>query len=231
MDVMDQIQEEIQNTTVGQIWQVYKIPILIGSISVIFIGIALVLLVKSTQTATPIKFSSDTPGVLGQLSTVTIDIEGGVVRPGVYTLPFDAIIDDAIASAGGFTDSADLEYVAKVINRAGKVVDGGKIYIPTKQDTTSYNNGFATSGQDSVSSQNQGSVVAMPGMASQNGAFFNLISINTASFSELDSLPGIGPVTATKIISNRPYQTLEELVSRKVVGKSVYGKIKEKISL
>ena len=58
-----------------------------------------------------------------------------------------------------------------------------------------------------------------------------LININSASESELDTLTGVGPVTIGKIIDNRPYNTLEELVSKKAVSKSVFEKIKDSISL
>ena len=58
-----------------------------------------------------------------------------------------------------------------------------------------------------------------------------LIDINAASESELDTLSGIGPVTAGKIIDNRPYGSLEELVSKKAVSSSVFEKIKDHISV
>lgn len=57
-----------------------------------------------------------------------------------------------------------------------------------------------------------------------------LININTASEAELDKLPGIGPVTATKIITSRPYSAPEELLTKKVVSSSTWGKIKELIT-
>lgn len=57
------------------------------------------------------------------------------------------------------------------------------------------------------------------------------ISINQASIEELDALPGIGPVTGQKIINNRPYQNFEELLTKKVVNKSTFEKIKDLIRL
>ena len=58
-----------------------------------------------------------------------------------------------------------------------------------------------------------------------------MVNINTASETELDALPGVGPVTAQKIISNRPYQKIDDLVSKKAVGASVFSKIKDQISI
>lgn len=57
------------------------------------------------------------------------------------------------------------------------------------------------------------------------------ININTASLLELDSLPGIGLVYAQKIVSGRPYRQVLDLVTKKVVPLSLYGKIKDRISV
>jgi len=185
----------------------YKIPILLGGISVFSIVVSLVLLVKSTQTAaTPIQFSSDGAEASGSAlgaAIVTVDVEGAVVHPDVYTLPVDSRVEDAIQAAGGLESDADEELFARTMNRAMKLVDGGKIYVP------------------SLSSSGIGSADSVS----------NLVSVNTASQSELDTLPGVGPVTAQKIIDNRPYQTLGELVSKKAVGTALFEKIKDKMSL
>lgn len=66
---------------------------------------------------------------------------------------------------------------------------------------------------------------------SQDGSDAMLISINSASQFELELLPGVGPVTAQKIIDNRPYETLEELVIKKAVGQKLFEKIKQYVSL
>lgn len=57
------------------------------------------------------------------------------------------------------------------------------------------------------------------------------VSINSSPLDQLDKLPDIGQVRAQKIIDNRPYQTLEELVEKKIISQSVFEKIKDKISL
>ena len=58
-----------------------------------------------------------------------------------------------------------------------------------------------------------------------------LININTASFEELDTLPGVGKVIGQKIINNRPYSSIEELQTKKIVNKSTYEKIKDLITV
>lgn len=187
---------------VTAILRTYKIPILLGGVSIFAITVSIVLLVKSTQTTTPIQFSSDTPEASGA-AAITVDIEGAVATPGVYTLPADSRVEDAIIAAGGLESDADEELFAKTMNRAMKLVDGGKIYVP------------------SLSSSPQ----------SPQSPLSPLVSVNSASQSELESLPGIGPVTAQKIIANRPYQTLDELVAKKAVGTALFEKIKDQLSL
>jgi len=184
--------------------QTYKIPIILGVCSIGLIALSLILLVKSTQTTSPIVFSEEA-SVAGIVSgTIHIDIEGAIVNPGVYQLPGDSRVEDAIVAAGGLSDKADAEKIAGAINRAAKVVDGAKLYIPKTGDTS---------------------------LSGWNPANDNFVSINAASQSELETLAGIGPVTAQKIIAGRPYQTLEELVAKKAVGQSVFEKIKNQLAL
>lgn len=136
---------------------------------------------------------------------VTVDVSGAVYKPGVYKLEDGSRIEDAISQAGGFTPDAQNGYVTKVLNLAQKLVDGSKIYIPKEGESAPPNGGVAGTVSEAK------------------------ININTASLSELDSLPGVGSVTAQKIVASRPYQTIEELVSKKAVSKSVFDKIKDQL--
>lgn len=146
---------------------------------------------------------------------ITIDIEGAVTRPGVYQLSADARVQDAFVVAGGLSKDAHRAYVAKNFNLAQKLRDGSKIYVPST--------GEQLSSQGSVSQNVLG--------LDTGGEPSGLVNINTASEAQLDTLPGIGPVTAQKIIDNRPYESGEELLSKKAVSKSVFDKIKERISI
>lgn len=186
------------------IFHTYKIPMILGGVSVLAIVISVILLVKSTQTTTPIEFSSDQVEASSS-ATLTIDVEGAVAHAGVYILPAGSRVEDAITAAGGLGGEVDEELLAKTINRAQKMTDGAKLYIPEiGNDQTSHN------------------ISVM-----QNG----LVSVNFATTAQLDVLPGIGPVTAQKIIDNRPYQTLDELVTKKAISASLYDKLKDSLSL
>lgn len=193
------------------IWNDYKFPIILGSVSLFFISISIILLIKTTQIATPIEFSEGASVSGITAGSITIDIEGAVVHPGVYSMPMGSRVEDSITKAGGLTDTADRARIEKTINRAAKLSDGAKLYFPSEGE--------------------------LPNVPKQGEALDTLSSgagptnINAASQHELEALPGIGPVTAKKIIDNRPYQTLEELVSKKAMGQSLFEKLKSQISL
>lgn len=140
-------------------------------------------------------------------ASILVHIAGEVVAPGVYTLSAGSRINDLINYAGGLTSQADTEFIDKNINLAAILKDGAKIYIPKK-------------GENPTSS--------VAGFSKENSP---LINLNNASRSDLESLPDIGPVRAQKIIDNRPYFSLEELVEKKIISPSVLDKIKDKITL
>lgn len=225
---MDPLPQGENQSSVEMFWITYKIPLIFGVISVFVIILSLVLLVKSTQMTTPIQFRTpgDTQGtVSASLKPLIVDVEGAVGSPGIYTLSAGARVEDAIQAAGGVIHTADEEYIAKNINRAMKVADGMKVYVPTVDETSHI---IDTNSRGDMTSYNLGAVVATPGASSQNGAS---ISVNSASKDELDSLSGVGPVTAQKIIDNRPYQALEDLVTKKAIGPSLFEKLKNSLSL
>lgn len=145
-----------------------------------------------------------------------VEIAGAVEKPGVYKLPLNSRVDDLLIVAGGLSATADRDWVSKNINRAAKLTDGQKVFIPDKQSGEA-------SANKSGGYQNISTV-----LGDKNTS---LVNINTASAKELDSLPGIGQVYAQKIIEQRPYSTPEELVTKKVIPKSTYEKIKDRISV
>lgn len=197
----------------------YMVPILLGGAGVVLLLYGLIQSVVPKQENKDISFeaASDTAAVSEKpkIEQITVDIEGAVLKPGVYKLPKDARAQDALIKAGGMSEKADRVQVAKGLNLASKVIDGGKIYIPFVGDTIAVS-------QSGVSGGAGQSVM---------GDSTSLININSASPTELDTLSGVGPATAEKIISNRPYEKIEDLVSKKAVGQAVFDKIKDKISV
>jgi len=143
---------------------------------------------------------------------IVVHITGAVPRPGVYALPEGARVQDIISAAGGFLAEADKEN----INLARILEDGEMLDIP-------YAEGFSpvipTPIQD----------IILPGSDS------DLININTASSFELESLPGIGPTTAGKIITyrdeNGPFVSIEDIINVSGIGPGTYERIKDLITV
>lgn len=200
-------------TKLARFWKMYRVPIVLGLSSILFIVVSFTILIKSIQTSTPITFSSDQASVAGVMrgSDIIVDIAGAVAAPGVYHLPAESRVEDAIAAAGGLSDDADGDRLAKAVNRAAILSDGAKLYIPKKSDTASPN--FNT--PHFPNSPN------LP----------NLISVNAASQSDLEALTGVGPATAKKIIDGRPYTSLQELIAKKAMGQALFDKLKDQLTL
>jgi len=195
------------------------LPITLGVAGLFFLGYGLFSLTASKKDKPDILFeaASDQAHTAAVSKApekrLAVDVEGAVEKPGVYDLPSDARVQDALIAAGGMSRDADRAQIAKSLNLAAKVIDGGKIYIPRAGDPV------LASGSSADGSGVLGAETS------------STININTASAKDLDSLPGIGEVTAQKIISNRPYGSVDELLSKKVVSSKVFSEIKEKVSV
>lgn len=180
-----------------------KVPILIGSIGVFLILFGLLQFFMKNDEEPPLVLEK----AEASHEELVVDMEGALMNPGVYKLTGNARMVDALAAAGGLSESADRVWVEKNINLAKRISDGLKIYIPRVGEEVEIN--LSTSSEASNS---------------------NLIDINSASTSQLESLPGVGAVTAQKIIDGRPYSTIEDILTKKVVGNSTFEKIKTSIS-
>ena len=106
----------------------------------------------------------------------------------------------------------------KSLNRAAKIIDGQKLYIPTLNEQMD-----SASASTFKPYQSNTSV-----FGTQNDS---LININNATLAQLDMLPGIGPVYGQKIIDQRPYSNIQDLLSKKVIPSSTFEKIKEQLTV
>lgn len=221
-DMEGQGNEDV-SAKLAQVWKVYRVPIILGLVSTLFIIVSLTILIKSIQTSTPITFSSESEAtVAGAMrgNKITVDVSGAVTNPGVYSLDQESRVEDAIRAAGGLSAQADSGRLEKSVNRAAKLSDGAKIYIPKVGDTQTSSN--IVTGRDPVSDETSYNILTG----------LHPVSINAASQQELiDTLVGVGPSTAKKIISGRPYTTLEELVARKAMGQALFDKLKAQLTL
>lgn len=152
------------------------------------------------------------PAVKLVVPTLVVDVAGGVKKPGVYSLPANSRVTDAIAAAGGARKGADTSEV----NLARMVRDGEQIYLePPASASTSK---FVPTNSSSSSRTSRSS-----------GA----ININRASVTELEALPGIGPVLALKIFTyrsvNGPFIRIEDLQKVSGIGSAKFAALKTKV--
>ena len=157
----------------------------------------------STPESTPTPSASSTPAPL------RVHVSGAVRQPDqVYMLPPGSIVQDAIEAAGGPTGEADLER----INLALELADQQHVHVPEKGEE---NAPPAVSGGEA------------------DGAASEIVNINTATQPELETLPGIGPVTAGKIIAYReshgPFARIEDIDDVPGIGPATFEGLKDLI--
>jgi competence protein ComEA len=151
-----------------------------------------------------------------------VEVAGAVTVSGVYKMPKDSRVEDVLIAAGGMSADADRDWVEKSLNRAAKIIDGQKIYIPRTGETKELQ-----IKQSSGQSANNFGVYQSDALGQGSG----MVNINLASQNELESLNGIGPVYAQKIIEQRPYSNIEELLSKSVIPNNTYEEIKQEITV
>ncbi|MFQ5452229.1 MAG: ComEA family DNA-binding protein, partial [Candidatus Paceibacterota bacterium] len=130
--------------------------------------------------------------------------------------------------ANGLAKSADREFFQRNFNLARVLADQEKVYIPSKEEVKEglfKESVFVLAGETTSFSANSTGSVAGASEAT------DLVNVNTAAKSDLETLPGIGPVTADKIIEGRPYSSIQGLMDEKVVNKGQWEKIKDKITI
>jgi competence protein ComEA len=139
-------------------------------------------------------------------SAATVHVAGAVRRPGVYRLRPGERVDDAVRRAGGATSKADLG----AVNLAAKVEDGRQILVPERAPPAP--------------------AAAAPGQPPAAGAPLNL---NTATLEQLDTLPGVGPATAEKILAYRDehggFGSVDELGQVPGIGDKRLATLREQV--
>jgi competence protein ComEA len=135
---------------------------------------------------------------------VVVDVAGAVRKPGVYSLPLNARVNEAIKAAGGLKIGAD----PSDVNQARILNDGEQIYIPPATQS------FTGSSRTTI--RKSGPVM-----------------INRATIKEFESLDGIGPVLAARIVTyrkvNGPFTAIEDLLKVPGIGPSTFAKFKAKL--
>ncbi|MCA9896784.1 MAG: helix-hairpin-helix domain-containing protein [Ardenticatenaceae bacterium] len=165
------------------------------------------------------------PGPTSTPGPLRIFVSGAVAAPAVYEMPHNGIVQEAIERAGGFTDEAD----TAVVNLALPLFEGMQIYVPTEAETAAQ--------LPAVISEPVRSTGIELGSGGETAVDepTGLVNINSADVAELDTLPGIGPSTAEKIVeyreTNGPFATIDEITSVSGIGPAKFEQIQPFITV
>lgn len=151
-----------------------------------------------------------------QTKMIKVYVSGAVMEPGIYELPLGVRADVALAAAGGVRENANMEKV----NLARKLKDGQQVNVPSLKIKSS-----------------RGSNALPMAPLTANGAAISAwqgkVRINSASLEELDTLPGVGPAMARRIIAHRQrsrFNSLADLCKVRGLGKNKIARLQEYIS-
>ena len=149
-----------------------------------------------------------------RMPLIYVQVAGAVRRPGVYQVAPDARVFQTVLQAGGFTDEADQQSVAL----AARLTDGCRVYVPRVGEPV----------VDPV-------VSPAPQTEGAGEAATGIVSLNTATLAQLDSLPGIGPAIAQDIIAYReargPFTSIDQLTDVPGIGPAKMEKLRPLVGL
>jgi competence protein ComEA len=170
-------------------------------------------------TATPLPTPTAAP--------IRVHMSGQVARPGVYTLPPDSIVEQGISAAGGFTNDA----ASAAVNLAQPLHDGVQVYVPAIDEVqVGQSPGAPIRSGDGITT-GVGGIGGSEGEQTGQG----LVNINMAGTAELETLPGIGPVTAQDIVdyraANGPFASVEAIMDVPGIGEGKFAQIQSLITI
>lgn len=176
-----------------------------------------------------------------EIKKIVVDLSGAVENPGIYELDEGSRVGDLISLGGSILKESSALWISKNLNLSKKLEDSSKVYIPFEWEIYSYEESEILSmvkpedGKD-TSNESSSNNLNSPEESSEtlesggdNSTESSKINVNTATSSDLDTLPGIGPAFAEKIIDNRPYSNFSEFESKSGLWKSVSASIKDLI--
>jgi len=172
---------------------------------------------------TSVASNTATSSAIPSSANITVYVSGEVVKPGVYVLLATARVIDALQAAGGATNHADLV----VVNLAAPLVDAAQVFIPRMGSTPRVTLPRPHAGINLP--------IAGGGAGAGGGATSTagIVDINSATLSDLDALPGVGPSTAQAIIdyrvANGPYASVDDLLNVRGIGPSKLAAMRARV--
>lgn len=190
----------------GFVGQRRDLLIVAGVVVALLAGAALVWQRRAVVNVAPPSVSQTSPEEAASSATLYVHVAGAVRSPGLFELPDGARVADAVAAAGGARKAGDLD----AVNLAQLLTDGMKIEVPREGEER----------------------VAAPEAAADEGP---AVSLNSADRTALETIPGIGPVTAAAILAHRAelggFSALEELLDVNGIGPATYEAMLPYVSL
>jgi competence protein ComEA len=207
-----------KNSSIKSFFLKNKLSFVLGGLGLVLVIAGIVFSLRQAEKPATLQVITEEEGV----KELFVHVAGAVKSPGLYKLNSSSRINDALAKAGGLSPEADNDWFLKHINLAQKLEDGAKLYIPFKGEIKT--NKGEVAGENTAVFEKNGSSL-----------FAEKININTASKSELETLPGIGPSYAQKIIDFRTengfFSKLEDLIKVPGIGEKTFANLKNQITI
>lgn len=166
-----------------------------------------------------------------QAKTVRVQVSGAVLEPGIYDVPANCRVEEAIAAAGGMTENADSERV----NLVRKVRDGMQIRVPVQKVTrTSRTQRKKAQAKSDLGESALGKSGGAKAGSGRNNSMMQIVRINSASAGELQQLPGIGPALAQRIVETRSrgrFSSADDLLRVPGIGKAKLAKLRDYVEV
>lgn len=193
-----------------------RVLLLLGTLGILFFVLSFVIN-KNSETVVDVSL----PQIENtkEADEIVVDVSGAVMSPGVYKLKPNSRVVDAINIANGFDKNVNSQWLTQHLNLAEKITDGQKLYVPFEWD---------------VVLEGDIELGIFPNdlkLSNQTEEKEEKVNINKDSKNTLETLPGIGPVYASKIIDNRPYQSIKDFKLKVDIPSSVLNSIESHITL
>lgn len=158
---------------------------------------------------------------------VVVHVDGAVQRPGVVSVPHGSRVSDAVAAAGGLTGEAD----TRLVNLARLLQDGELVVVPRPGEPPAVTPASPGGGGPGVPGGPGGLATGDDDGPGAGGP----VDVNQADAAELDTLPGVGPVLAQRIVEHReqvgPFSSVDDLLAVSGIGPAVLARLRDAVTV